>query len=151
MALDESAMNHGRGCLTAAGQGMMIAIEEKDARAVDFFLRSGADPNARFGINKTTPLHLATAQGTLEIINLLTQAGADVQAADSRGVTMLHVAAGMGSADIVQLLIDNGADVNAQDLVRESGGGAETPLHRASTAGSLETLKRLLAAGANVG
>lgn len=75
---------------------------------------------------------------------------ANVNAADSRGITPLHLAAGMGCEDLVQQLIVAGAKVNAQDHVRECGGGQETPIHRAAVGGHLEALRQLIHGGAQV-
>ena len=85
-----------------------------------------------------------------EAVQPLLKYGADVTAADSRGITPLHLAAGLGSDDLVQQLIAAGADVNAQDHVRENGGGQETPLHRAAVGGHLEALRQLIHGGAQV-
>lgn len=76
--------------------------------------------------------------------------GADVKAADSRGITPLHLAAGIGCENLVQQLIVAGADINVQDYARENGGGQETPLHRAAVGGHLEALRQLIHGGAQV-
>ncbi len=131
-------------------QRLMMAIEESDSGTVEFCVRNGADLNLNYGVNKISALHLATTIGDPEIVQLLLTNGADAKVADSRGVTPLHLAASIGFADVVQLLVTARADVNAQDLLRDNGGGHETPLHRAAGGGHLEALRKLVGAGAKV-
>jgi ankyrin repeat protein len=52
------------------------------------------------------------ASHNLELVNLLLDKGADVEAHDARGFTSLMAAAGGGFADIVKTLLDHGAGVN---------------------------------------
>jgi ankyrin repeat protein len=60
------------------------------------------------------PLHSAADNGHVEIVHLLLQNGADVNAKDKYGETPLHEAAGHGHIDILHLLAENGADLEAQ-------------------------------------
>lgn len=71
-----------------------------------------------------TPLHDAISFGCIEIAELLTSHGADVDAKDSSGNTPLHQAAKLNSLALVTCFTNAGANVNA---VNNSG---ETPLHR---------------------
>ena len=63
----------------------------------------------------TTPLHRATAEGHIDVVNELIQNGADINATDMFQYTPLHNASRNGHPDVVQLLIQNGADINAID------------------------------------
>jgi len=66
----------------------------------------------------STPLHCATWKGQEDVVALLLNAGADVNAHnenDHWGTTPLHAAAHANQAAIAQMLIDRGADTNAKD------------------------------------
>ena len=86
-------------------------------------------------------MHVAAVQGSVEIVNLLLDSGADINARASAW-TPLHVAAWMEQVDVVRVLLNRGAEVNpiaminhcrqtpcqmaktreVQDLLRASGG-----------------------------
>ena len=70
----------------------------------------------------------------------LLEAGADVDAADRRGVTPLHYAAALGRRDAVHQLLARGANTMATD---EAGA---TPLERAVAAGH-DGIARILSLG----
>ena len=59
-----------------------------------------------------TALHWASFRGHLEISELLTSSGADVNIRDSYGRTALHYASIYGHLEIVQLLLCQGADIS---------------------------------------
>ena len=62
-----------------------------------------------------TPLHEACGQGHTATVQLLLEAGADVNARHRRGHTPLHWACEQRHPDVARLLLDAGADVNARD------------------------------------
>ncbi|KAH8999662.1 ankyrin repeat-containing domain protein [Lactarius hatsudake] len=123
----------------------------------------GADVEAQDQLG-TTPLHLASLYGRLEIAQLLLDQGANAHARSNRSRSPLHAAAqgfhglhvhphGMYIApkegyhpqqalSVARLLLGRGVDVNALDEVHE------TPLHLASSNGRLEIARLLLAHGA---
>ena len=61
-----------------------------------------------------TPLGYAVESGNMEIVQLLVEAKADVNAKDVAEETPLHYAAQAGKIKLVQFLIEAGADVNAK-------------------------------------
>jgi ankyrin repeat protein len=91
-----------------------------------------------------TPLHLAAQAGSTEIVQLLLQAGARLDADARDQDTPLHEAAGEGKTAVVQMLLAAGADVNMGDRTHM------TPLIDAVHGGSVETTKFLLEHGADV-
>jgi ankyrin repeat protein len=59
---------------------------------------------------------LAAGEGHLEIVKLLLEHGADVNAKTAYE-TALHLAAEKGHLEIVKFLLEHGADVNAKTAV----------------------------------
>jgi ankyrin repeat protein len=100
------------------------------------------DVNAQGGYY-VTALCAASAIGSLQIVQLLLEHGADPNVGDSFGITPLDRATLRGYLKMSQLLIEYGADVNAKDSV------GQTPLHLASSAGHMEIAKLLLESNAN--
>ena len=85
-------------------------------RAIDFsrlLIEKGADLNAK---TDATPLHLACRSGRNEIVALLLESGAEVDARTESGRTPLHVAASKNSLDVARLLIKHGAHTDVIDL-----------------------------------
>lgn len=60
------------------------------------------------------PIHHAARNGDTEIVRLLIEHGADVNAKNTRGHTVLYCAGGHGHLETLQLLLDEGADCNAK-------------------------------------
>ncbi|MCH8913625.1 MAG: ankyrin repeat domain-containing protein, partial [Planctomycetes bacterium] len=88
------------------------------ADAIPVLLDSGADLQTVYK-GRRTPLHAAANYGNRETINVLVQAGADLEShGHSTGATPLILAASWGSAETTQALIDLGADLEGRD---ESG------------------------------
>ena len=94
--------------------------------------------------NESTPLHLASRGGHVEVARFLVEHEADVTARDHLGGTPLHQASTFGHIDLARFLVEHGADVTARD-----GDGA-TPLHQASTFGCVGLARFLVEHGADV-
>jgi ankyrin repeat protein len=120
--------------LGAAGLPAVTAVAPPAAE-------SGAHPFA--GPPEALVADAAMRRDTARIRRLLKQ-GADVNAAQSDGMTALHWSARSGTADEVKMLLLAGARTEA--VTRN---GAYTPLHLASRLGNVAALRALLGAGAN--
>lgn len=74
-----------------------------------WYISSGINPNT-YDENRTSPLHIAARQGSLQIIKELLSSGACINLTDCAGWTPLHVAAYYGRATAVNELLQYGAD-----------------------------------------
>ncbi|KAI0320597.1 ankyrin repeat-containing domain protein [Amylostereum chailletii] len=101
--------------------------------------RAGANPEYSFVV-----LQAAAWAGHLEIVHLLLDHGADVNARGGKYGTAVQAAAYKGRLDVVHLLLERGADVNAH------GGEYGMALHAAAFGGSLDVLRLLLEHGADL-
>ena len=85
--------------------------------AVKKYIEDGADVNAK-NSDGYTALYLASSNGRTEIVAMLLDAGANVNARTNTnywGSTALIRASENKHTEIVSMLLDNGADVNATD------------------------------------
>lgn len=100
---------------------------------VELLLKSGANINTPTVKVQATPLHTAVAgrlepatlgflyndpeedQGEDQVISLLLQKGANIDAQDIRGRTALHEAVWNGYRPVVKLLVDRGARTDLKD------------------------------------
>jgi hypothetical protein len=101
-------------------------------------LTDGNDINAG-NRNGETPLHLAAEQGNSDIVKILLEQGAMVDAVETAaGYTPLHYAARQGHSDLCDLLIRFGAD---PDALTEN---LDSPLHLAIEKGRAGVVRVLL-------
>ena len=110
------------------------AVRTDEIELVEVLLGLGADPNAKGDKEVSTrtclclvqaeqrlpvqefnhPLHAAAANGNVEIINVLLDHGASVNAEDHRGWTALFFACQDGHLPAIRLLLQRGADIHAR-------------------------------------
>jgi len=90
-----------------------------------------------------TPLHIAMKLRNTQMMQLLLDAGADVDAQDERGNTILHLAVKKHNFDLVRFCVNHQADV---DLENDEG---ITPLHQAAFMGEDRIAEFLLLSGAD--
>jgi ankyrin repeat protein len=65
-----------------------------------------------------TPLHLASLRGQAEVVGILCDSGAHINARDSDGIAPIHKAVVQSSTEVAEQLIARGADVNLALPVR---------------------------------
>ena len=73
-----------------------------------------------------TPLHYAVHYKQVEMLPILLEHGADLNAKDITGLTPLHVAAIIGQRDSAEWLLAHGADLEPKDNF------GDTPVHTAA-------------------
>jgi ankyrin repeat protein len=162
--LDESLID-------ACGKGDLHKVHEILEKDSDIINKL----NQRIGL-LYTPLHKSARWAHADILKLLLNHGASVNAVDKGGDTPLHKAARWGHDGILQLLLNHGAEVNAVNkegytplhyaifqvpdilqLLLNHGANVntvnnydDTPLHEAARGGRYYILQLLLNYGANV-
>ena len=80
--------------------------EEASSDIVTTLLENGADPNAASYDGGGTPLMSAASRGRSDLLRLLLNAGADINAQRPGGYTALMIAARLGRLDAVQTLLN---------------------------------------------
>lgn len=108
-----------KGADTSSPQSLSTAAFIGDVSVVKQALAGGADPNTMDPQSGSTVLATAALMGHTEIVALLLEHGAGINARSRDGGTALHVAAFLGRAETVKLLLDKGADT----VIRDNMGG----------------------------
>lgn len=91
-----------------------------------------------------TPLHLAARSNQIDVMKILIDNGATVDACAHENQTPLHIAARLGNAEIVTLLLEKGANADAQTRDQY------TALHIAAREGKEDVAAVLLDRGATL-
>ena len=146
-------LNHGAD-LNAPMNGkytaLMMACRSQHVRLVKFLLQQGANVQVKDKDGKTA-LHFACEltftwkPASCDLLNCLTENGADINALRKDNRTPLMVASSCGGVDQITFLIKRGANVHLQDK------NGDTALHHAARNmnNSLEIVCALTAAGAS--
>ena len=121
------------------------AIQKHDKKEVMLLLSQNPDILREKTWGDYTLLHEAVEAGDCEIVSLLIEKGADVNAVAESSITPLHEAAFYGNTEIVKALLKAGANVKARGYRHE-----DTPLHIAVIHGYSDIVKILLDAGSDI-
>ena len=121
---------------------LMHASSRNFHQMVELLIQHNARVDASDYSGGATALMLAARNGSLEAMETLTAAGADVNEATPQGTTVLMQAVANASTSPVIHLLDAGADPNALDK------GGASALSIAASLGSVDVIAALLAANA---
>jgi hypothetical protein len=125
---------------------LYMGVKHGSIETVGALIIAGAEVNKRTQTDWTV-LHQAVHFNTIikmGIVQMLIDAGVDLDIQDKEHHTALHLAIAYGSAEVIQLLIDAGADLN----IRNKDG--HTGLHLAVIFGAMEIIKKLIDARAKL-
>eukprot|EP00752_Nemacystus_decipiens_P002960 g2750.t1 len=122
-----------------------LAIEHSSLSAVEALLAAGADCALRHPEDGCAALDVATINGDLRIMALLTamSVAVRVNSACHRGYTAMHRAAHYDQPGAIELLLEAGACVDPRDRA------GWTPLFDACAEGSMDAMVTLLQRGAD--
>ena len=98
---------------TPAGR-LVAAARAGNAERVRELLAEGIPPDAEESKNGHRALHQAAASGKIEVVEVLLDAGAEVDALDGAGMTALMRAAVPAAVPVGKRLLAGGAEVNAR-------------------------------------
>jgi ankyrin repeat protein len=133
-----------------------LSITSRGLESLEILLNAGANPNDRWKENLSTALHTALSHDDFvyEKTKLLIEAGADVNAKDSNGLSSMHYLfknevnsptfypSEEDILKIMNLLIEYNTSANELDII------GNTPLHLAAKNGySLNIISKLIALG----
>jgi len=121
------------------------AAARGDLKRVNRLIQKDPTAISSFSSDGFTALHLASFFSHLELVELLVNEGADVNAVaqNASWVSPIHSAAAAQSPEIVEQLLAGGADPNAQQM------GGWTALHSAAKHGDAAMVTLLLRYGAD--
>lgn len=134
--------------INAQDKASMTALDcaafQGDAARVGMLLKLGAKPNVGEGKKRSSPISHCVTSGSMEVLELLLAAKADVNALDA-GSSALGSSAVLCRMDFVKALLITGADASAQDHF-----SGYTVLMRGVAGGNLEIVEAIVEAGANI-
>ncbi|WP_159461948.1 ankyrin repeat domain-containing protein [Salirhabdus sp. Marseille-P4669] len=116
---------------------LYISVSSNNLEAVKMLLSAGAE----YEFEGITPLMIAAENGNIDILNVLIEAGGDINKIANGTETALILAVRAGHADMVQELINYGVDVNPPI-------DGYSPLNEAIYYGDTEIIDMLKQAGA---
>lgn len=141
----ELLLNHGAAVKEAGEPAIEEAYVVRCQKCVDLIIAKGLSKTGA-----TIALCNLAVLGDVNLVRVLLDHGADVNAVDPLGRTPLMYAAASDllNLDVVKLLVEHGADINARDTHKQSGDAGLTALDIARLHGETPITAFLAKAGA---
>lgn len=96
--------------------GFLDAIEEGNVEKVRrLIIKDIKLVNSKHPLSNQYPLQVAATTGNIDIVKDLIKNGADIECADTDGMTPLRIAADHSKSEVVELLLKNGANCDIED------------------------------------
>lgn len=100
---------------TSRDETLLLAVERGDVAGVQSALKKGASPDAGTGESFGHALTRAAATGSLEIVKLLVEAGAKIDAQNYTCRTALHESIWHLKSPVALYLLEQGANTDSRD------------------------------------
>lgn len=88
-----------------------------DLPTIQLFLSAGMDPKSRNSVNGMSALMMAAFEGHPEVVKVLVENRAELNAQNKEGWTALMLATLRGHSEVVRQLLEKGADVRLKNTV----------------------------------
>lgn len=99
---------------------LLVAARMNRATLMDYLIEQGASLNITLRSTRETAVMIAATHGSLEALETLIEAGADLDKEDKQGETALMKAVRKGHLSATRLLVEAGADLNRTDYTGRS-------------------------------
>jgi ankyrin repeat protein len=123
---------------------LMKAVSHGQVEQLKILVFKGVDVNIR-NFNGFTALHRAVTRRKLDIMTVLLEAGASTSNRLSRGYSIWHTAVTRDDDDVLKLLCERNDKSGLEDRLADG----QTPLLLAISSARIQTVRRLLALGAD--
>jgi ankyrin repeat protein len=127
------------------GQDIFNSIKSGNQDELLTLLKNG-EGTEQFNENGLTPLWMAVFKNDTTSVKILIENGANVNGPTKKGLTPIIVGCMANATESVEILLKNGADVNW----KSAEVGNQQPIRFASKKGTVEFIKMLLKAGADM-
>mmetsp|Transcript_11639 Transcript_11639/g.11695 ORF Transcript_11639/g.11695 Transcript_11639/m.11695 type:complete len:110 (-) Transcript_11639:595-924(-) len=98
---------------------LMFAASGNNPLQIKQCINQGASPDT-YDENRTSPLHIACRQGSLDVVKELISQRASINITDCAGWTSLHIAAYCCRPDVVEFLLANNSDATISNRKGET-------------------------------
>ncbi|KAF9869242.1 hypothetical protein CkaCkLH20_13287 [Colletotrichum karsti] len=116
------------------------AVEYKHMEVIQTLLKKDSRIVHAADFDKRRPLHDAASQGSLAIVEILLDHGADIDAQSKGGITALHLAVKQQEKQVVDYLLERGADIHIRDSRQQTALALATSLGDEAIAGAIHQI-----------